>query len=569
MPFMNVKADLLYRPFVFLLFLGLVPAEMKSGDTLVIHPITFETPSPEGWNAPYRVTVSFPSENTTWNKIWLVQTLKCDPSTRGDKYDCGEWDYIWDVLLHVPAGDSTEVFKLGSYVTPYGKRLYLGGDKGWTWTYDITDYTPLLKGDLDLTMGNNQELLDLKFLFIAGTPVRDVLTVENVYSPGKLDEHYSYMYRYSALAGDSVLQAKELILRPDAAGYRLKAIISGHGHEGPDNCCEWTDKWHAYWLNGNKTFTWNIWKDCGNNAVYPQGGTWPYDRAGWCPGTKVDEYSFEITDLVEPGATVTINYEIEPPVDKRENLGIYRMAHQLFSYGPPHFSVNAELKEVINPSSEDNYSRINPTLFEPRILVQNSGSDVIRNMRITYGMLDGVQSTYRWRGLLVFLEQTEIALPVPDWSGLNQDQTFVVEIAAVNGMRDDYPQDSRRTTRVQIPAVLPEAFTIYLQTNNFGRARENTLSIRNQADSTVLKMDNLEDDQLYKIPVQLDTGFYELLFSDQEEDGIDRLWWKSNKDSVGSSGKLQLLGIYDTVLVEFPPDFGQEIRYPFLIGQVP
>ena len=82
-------------------------------------------------------------------------------------------------------------------------------------------------------------------------------------------------------------------------------------------------------------------------------------------------------------------------------------------------------------------------------------------------------------------------------------------------------------------------------------------------------MDNLEDDQLYKIPVQLDTGFYELLFSDQEEDGIDRLWWKSNKDSVGSSGKLQLLGIYDTVLVEFPPDFGQEIRYPFLIGQVP
>ena len=130
----------------------------------------------------------------------------------------------------------------------------------------------------------------------------------------------------------------------------------------------------------------------------------------------MDEYSFEITDLVEQGGEVTIDYKIEPLDDERENAGIYRMAHQLFSYGPPHFSVNAELKEVINPSSEDNYSRINPTLFEPRILVQNSGSDVIRNMRITYGMLDGVQSTYRWRGLLVFLEQTEIALPVPDLS---------------------------------------------------------------------------------------------------------------------------------------------------------
>ncbi len=569
MPFMSPKAVILYRPIVLLIFLGLVYTDMKSGDTLVIHPITFKTPSPEGWNAPYRVTVSFPNQNTTWNKIWLVQTLKCDPSTKGDKYDCGEWDYIWDVLLHVPMEDTTEIFKLGSYVTPYGKRLYLGGDQGWIWTYDITDYAPLLKGNLDLTVGNNQELLDLKFLFIAGTPVRDVLTVENIYSPGELDEHYSYMYRYSAIASDSVLQAKTLILRPDAEGYRIKAIISGHGHEGPHNCCEWTDKWHAYWLNGNKTFTWNIWKDCGNNPVYPQGGTWPYDRAGWCPGTKVDEYSFEITDLVDPGGEVTIDYKIEPLEDERENAGIYRMAHQLFSYSAPNFSINAELKEIISPSSEDKYSRINPTLFEPRIIVLNSGSNVIRNMGITYGMLNGTRSTYHWRGLMLFLEQAEIVLPIPDWSGLNQNQNFVVEITAVNDIQDDYSQDNQLMTRVQIPAVLPEAFTIHLQTNNFGRARENTLTIRNQADSTILKMDNLEDDQFYEIPMHLDAGFYELLFTDQKEDGIDRLWWMSNKDSVGSSGKLQILGSYDSVLVEFPPDFGQEIRYPFLIGQVP
>ena len=82
-------------------------------------------------------------------------------------------------------------------------------------------------------------------------------------------------------------------------------------------------------------------------------------------------------------------------------------------------------------------------------------------------------------------------------------------------------------------------------------------------------MDSLEDDKSYEIPMHLDAGSYELLFADQEEDGIDRLWWMSNKDSVGSSGKLQLLGNDDSVLVEFPSDFGQEIRYPFLIGQVP
>ena len=35
--------------------------------------------------------------------------------------------------------------------------------------------------------------------------------------------------------------------------------------------------------------------DCGNNPIYPQGGTWPFDRAGWCPGTIVDYQKFELT----------------------------------------------------------------------------------------------------------------------------------------------------------------------------------------------------------------------------------------------------------------------------------
>ena len=52
----------------------------------------------------------------------MIQTLKCDSSTKADKYDCGEWDYIWDAMLYVPVNDTVEAFKLGSFVTPYGKR---------------------------------------------------------------------------------------------------------------------------------------------------------------------------------------------------------------------------------------------------------------------------------------------------------------------------------------------------------------------------------------------------------------------------------------------------------------
>ena len=44
-------------------------------------------------------------------------------------------------------------------------------------------------------------------------------------------------------------------------------------------------------------------------TVIAQGGTWIYDRAGWCPGTFGTTYDHEITDLVNPGDTVNIDYD--------------------------------------------------------------------------------------------------------------------------------------------------------------------------------------------------------------------------------------------------------------------
>ena len=93
---------------------------MDVGDTLTINPITFKTPSPEGWNAPYKTLAHFPETGELWEKIIMVQTLKCDSLTKGDKYPCGEWDYIWNTFVKVPSGDTTETFSIGSFVTPYG-----------------------------------------------------------------------------------------------------------------------------------------------------------------------------------------------------------------------------------------------------------------------------------------------------------------------------------------------------------------------------------------------------------------------------------------------------------------
>ena len=153
--------------FIFL-FSGCLFGELVDGDTLVLHPITWNTSSPEGWNAQYKKIIQFPGSDGPWAKIIMVQTLKCDSTTKGDNYPCGEWDYIWNIFVNVPKEDTVETFSMGSFVTPYGKRLWLGGEAGWEWTYDITDYAPILKEEREIIVGNNQELLDLKFLFIKG-----------------------------------------------------------------------------------------------------------------------------------------------------------------------------------------------------------------------------------------------------------------------------------------------------------------------------------------------------------------------------------------------------------------
>ena len=76
----------------------------------------------------------------------MVPTLKCDSLTAGDTCPCGEWDYIWSTFVDVPKGDSAEQLCLGSFVTPYGKCLEMGGASGWERIYDIFEYASFLRG---------------------------------------------------------------------------------------------------------------------------------------------------------------------------------------------------------------------------------------------------------------------------------------------------------------------------------------------------------------------------------------------------------------------------------------
>ena len=153
---------------------------------------------------------------------------------------------------------------------------------------------------------------------IKGTPPRDVLKIDRVW--GGLASYY-----YKDLDDDIVLQAKTLDLLPDASEFRVKTRLTGHGHNSNTgeypHCCEWKDNEHFLMVNEEQVAAWHIFQyhDCGLNPVFPQGGTWPGAREGWCPGDMVTDHDFEITEYIK-GEQLPLDYDITsvPP----DNLGM-------------------------------------------------------------------------------------------------------------------------------------------------------------------------------------------------------------------------------------------------------
>jgi hypothetical protein len=526
-------------------------------DTLTIQVFDWDTPSPEGWNVSYEGEAHFP-DSGQWRQILMVKTLKCDERTKADSFPCGEWDYLTKTNVLVPLGDSVEAFNIYAFITPYGKRLNLGSENGWQWVVDVTDYAPILKGNRPIISGNNQELLDLKFHFIPGVPARNAISVENIYPFGE--------YEYAALADDSVMKAKQFILHPNAAMFRLRARIAGHGHAGPHNCCEWDNKFHTYKIGEWEQFKWNVWTDCGFNPIYPQGGTWPFDRAGWCPGTAVDVHDFELTPFVQPGDTVSIDYEIEMYRDNGEKTGKFTMSHQLFSFSAPNFHNDVMLVDIIAPSDNQAYSRINPMCSSPVIRIRNTGKMPLKQCVIYFGQQAHLDSLV-WNGNLDFLETQEVVLPEINWTSTWESGEFHVRLDKPNGQTDDQPLNNVLTSTLQKPLVLPSQFVVHIETNDLGRAGENSLRITQANGELQFYREGYADDMEYNHVIDLKTGCYQFEFLDNAEDGIGLHWWNyySDKSQVGKSGKIEIQSVDGEILKKFPYDFGEKLLLNFIV----
>jgi len=444
-------------------------------------------------------------------------------------------------------------FEIGRYITPYGIGLDLG-PKGFKWVYDVTDFAPLLRNNVTLSAGNQQELIDLTFVFIKGTPPRDVKQIDQVY--------YDRGAMFPAVLNNTALPPITVPLRSDVRTFRLKAVTSGHDFSNATNCAEFCQRTHFFEVDGVERFSWNLWKECGDNPVYPQGGTWLIDRTGWCPGAPVDLYDFELTPYAAGKSSVVLDYGVKKQTAE-ENWGRWEVSGQLIGYSAPNHSLDVEVQDIISPNSWELYSRLNPICGQPVVVIRNTGGTPLTTCTIKYGVEGGSETEYTWNGNLAFMQSATVTLPQPAWVIGEGQHTFWVRVESPNGGTDQYAINSQKSTSFIMPPVYYSDLQMVLRTNKEA-ALQYVWKLK-KSDGTVIDADsNLTDNTTYTKDFVLENGCYDYELVNKEGYGLD-FWFL--RDQLGS-GYLNFKS-GGTTIKTFEPDFGNRAWMQFIVGPKP
>lgn len=299
------------------------------------------------------------------------------------------------------------------------------------------------------------------------------------------------------------------------------------------------------------------------------GGTWIFDRAGWCPGMATDVHEFDITDLVTPGGSAEIDYGVNGALLSEAN---YLVSNQMVTYGAPNFTTDASIEAIKRPSQRVEYERLNPACNLPQIIIKNTGSQTLTSLHINYGVQGGMSGSFEWSGSLDFLETAEVTLPVDDihfWSTDQSDKIFEVTISQPNGGQDQYANNNYMTSSFAEAAILDDPDLI-LQTRTNNRGSENRYTIKDYNGEVVLERNNMSNGTTYSDEISLPAGCYSLDFEDDGDDGLEFWYWAVVGENVGVGALSFRRVITPTASIAvktFDPDFGGGLKFDFVIPQ--
>jgi hypothetical protein len=520
------------------------------GDTIHVRTIEFGGAN-EG-------AFKFPSAATRYHKVLMNFTARC-PQNK----PCGEWDYLQYIYLdeHRKNPDTIVRHELMRFITPYGNGLSLG--TGFTWTMDVTDFTPLLHDSVHIVNGGatQQEEVQITFDIIEGVPPRDVISIIPLWfgNPqfGQVPDIDTSFYT-----------PRTVPVPANAKGAKLRVTQSGHGFGGDtENCSEFCDKIQYIKVSDTVHYQRHVWRStCGLNPVYPQGGTWVYSRSNWCPGAEVTPFDYEITPWITAGQPVRVDVDMQPYTFVRTDAGTapnYVVSSDLFFYGAPNFTNDASIEKILAPTTEGFYKRHNPICANPVVCIRNTGANALRSLTIQYGVRGGGTATYQWSGNLAFMDSVLVPLPPFDWGTWSGPNIFEVTISNPNGVPDEYAVNNHLAAAFDVPGLFYGDIEIRVRTNSQAAAQYSYALTK--SDGTVLASRNSMDDNTnYVDSLRLDDGCYTLQFLNAWGYGLS--WWATSGQLGTGSLNLTSRGV---TVRSFNGDFGQEVYYQFRVGPKP
>lgn len=416
----------------------------------------------------YDTAVTFPSGNVAYRKIYMIFTLgkyACpgyNPSNPGEGPGqtgwCGDWDYDVHNIVMTP----TDTFELGRLITPYANSNWPRTPLSFThrYIYDVTDYYPVLRNAAHMRVfysGYSTGFTgNIRFAFIEGTPERNVLGVSRIWNGG-------FDYGRST----SINARLDTLTRTAPAGTtsaELKVLITGHGgNNEPNNCAEFCPNTYNLTLNGAPLATQNFWRaDCGSNNLYPQSGTWTYNRANWCPGDLVNEFRYPLAGVA---ANSTFKLGMNFP-SYTSNEASYKIDGAVVYYGAYNLTADAAIEDIVAPSNAEYHFRKNPMVGKPIIMLRNSGNTPLTSVRFEYGVVGRTPQTYTWNGLLAPSATAEVTLGELAELKLNPGTyQFNIKVLDANGAADANTLNNSMTSTFVAAPMWPTEFIISFKNN--------------------------------------------------------------------------------------------------------
>lgn len=539
-------------PFVLFaaVFSIIVPAYAQSNIKHVVthRRVTVTTDPSKGINQ-FPAWGVFPDKNVSVRRILMKVILGCP-----DSLPCAHWDYLDPIFVRKAGGVNGKTFnyELSRMLTPYGSIFTR--DWQWEWQADVTDFSAILRDSVEIVYQHSGYettsvgwAVTIDFEITLGPEIVHPLSIIPLWNG-------SNPYGNSDVDIASVLKPISFPSNGREGFYRIRIQHTGHGMDQPRGCSEFCSRWREIYLDNRMIDHQELWKDCGDNPLYPQGGTWIYDRALWCPGNLQPAHFVDFE--ASPGEHM-LRLLMQPYTATADKNASENIASYLIAYSVPLAQNDVAIEEILVPSNKPSYNRMNPSCSNPVIRIRNLGRNPLRSVTIQYGIKGRKTQTYKWKGNLTFYQSTEVILP-GDIPYLEGNERFEARLLFPNGHKDAWEEDNVLSSVYVAPPVIPSKIILQFLTNN--KPQDNTVWIENTKKETVYskKPEQLQPRTLYQDTIVLQPGCYTLTLSDTAGDGLE-FWYEPES----GYGYLRLLDMQGRLIHVFESDCGNGERFAF------